>query len=936
MTEWCIDQQQASLMAANQLGGKAHNLAFLSRFGFNVPQWWVVPVAAFELQLQLLTDNGETLASWIQQQLLPFAGQDASTLDSAQLTQVAETIQQGLAAVGLHPEILAGIRAALPAQDLTHHFWAVRSSVVGEDSAGASFAGQMDSYLYQKGEEAVAESVLQVMQSAFNSRALAYRLQKGLSVVDIQAAVIIQRMLDADISGVMFTANPVNGNRRQALISATWGCGEGLVSGICNADEITVELYENTFDAQVADKDIALRQGPQGGTIEQAVDENLRQQLCLSDAQILALRDAGKAIAERYQSPQDIEWCVCDQQVYILQARPVTSLPQKNAAQDRLQVWDNSNIQESYCGVTTPLTFSFANKAYKTVYEQTLRLLAVKEDVVQAHQGMLENMLGLVRGRVYYNINNWYRGLLFLPSFKTNKADMERMMGLQDPVDLIQDRELTRKEKLARIPQILRALFSMLSRFRKMDSLVAEFRTMFAQQYATVPREQLHTYSMDQLIALSRSLDEKLLQRWTTPIVNDFYVMMMNGKVHRWLEKTGIENIDLVQNNLLSGEEGIESTEPTKYLLRLCDQARTQPVLLSTLQQADNEQLLALLQQQFPDFHAQCLDYIERYGDRTMGELKLESKTLRQDASFMFAIIKNFLTRDDLTLDTLAQNEAKFRSDAEQQVFPQLKQKLGARALSRFKKDLAKLRDAIRNRENMRLARTRMFGLYRDIYRQLGEQLAFYGQLDDPEDIFYLTIEDIYAYSDGRSVSAILRPLVAARKAEFAQYETEEEPAHHFHTRGVVYCNNDYEYPFQGEAPGFGGEHGNELRGTGCYPGIVENNIRLIFSPEDELNLDGQILCTVRTDPGWAPLFPTAGGILVERGSTLSHSAVVARELGIPAVVGIPGLTSIVKDRELVRMDGSSGKVIRLDMTSSEEKQLAPDDIALENSDVIA
>ncbi|WP_420591776.1 phosphoenolpyruvate synthase [Bacterioplanoides sp.] len=920
MTEWCIDQQQASLTAPSQLGGKAHNLAFLSRFGFNVPQWWVVPVATFELQLQLPTEGDDALGVWIQQQLAPFviedgdqkSGEEKSSkeVDNAQLTQVAERIQQRLGEVGLHPDILAAIRAELPQQDLANEFWAVRSSVVGEDSAGASFAGQMDSYLYQKGEAAIADSVLKVMQSAFNARALAYRLQKGLSVVEIQAAVIIQRMLDADVSGVMFTANPVNGNRRQALISATWGCGEGLVSGICNADEITVGLYDNNIDAQTADKDIALRQGPDGGTVELAVEENLREQLCLPEAQILALRDAGKAIAESYQSPQDIEWCVRDNQVYILQARPVTSLPEKNSDEDRLQVWDNSNIQESYCGVTTPLTFSFANRAYKTVYEQTMRLIGVKEEVVQAHQGMLENMLGLVRGRVYYNINNWYRGLLFLPSFKTNKADMERMMGLQDPVDLIQDRELTGKEKLARIPQVIRALFSLLSRFRKMDQLVEEFRSMFAEQYASVPREQLHTYSMDQLIELSRSLDENLLQRWTTPIVNDFYVMMMNGKVHRWLEKIDIENIDLVQNNLLSGEEGIESTEPTKCLLRLCDQARTQPELLNVLQEVENEQLLTLLQQQFPSFHAQCLDYIERYGDRTMGELKLESKTLRQDASFMFAILKNFLSRDDLTLETLAQNEAKFRADAENQVFPLLKQKLGGRSLTKFKKDLAKLRDAIRNRENMRLARTRMFGLYRDIYRQLGEQLAFHGQLDDAEDIFYLSVEDIYAYSDGRSISAVLRPLVAARKAEFAQYENEQEPAHHFHTRGVVYCNNDYEYPFQEDIP----LSGNELQGTGCYPGIVENNIRLIFSPEDELNLDGQILCTVRTDPGWAPLFPTAGGILVERGSTLSHSAVVARELGIPAVVGIPGLTSIVKDRELVRMDGSSGRVVRLDV----------------------
>lgn len=901
----CHDQQQAGLLAGARLGGKAHNLAWLSRHGFNVPRWWVVPVDAFQYQLQQ-----QGLGNWIEQQLAPFAAQ--SEVGNQQLAQVSAAIQQRLLAVGLHPEIAAAIRSAMSVEALNHERWAVRSSVVGEDSVGASFAGQMDSYLYQQGEAAIYDAVLKVMASAYNTRALAYRLQKGLGITDIQAAVIIQRMLDAKVSGVMFTANPVNGNRRQALISATWGCGEGLVSGLCNADEITVNLYDNDIHSTVADKDIALRQGPDGGTIECAVAAGQRRQPCLNDRQILALRDIGRAIGESYQAPQDIEWCLCDQQIYILQARPVTSLPERNSEQDRLQVWDNANIQESYCGVTTPLTFSFASRAYHTVYQQTLRLAGVKEPVVQAHQGMLANMLGLIRGRVYYNINNWYRGLVFLPSFSTNKADMERMMGLQDPVDMIRDRSLSTMEKLARLPQILRALVVMLSHFRRMEQRVSEFQQLFAKQYNRIERHRLHTYTMDELIALSRSLDEQLLQRWTTPIVNDFYVMMMNGRVQRWLSRLSLDheelNGELVQNNLLSGEEGIESTEPTKYLLRLCDQARAQPELLAVLQQVDNDQLLARLQQQFPAFHQQCLDYIERYGDRTMGELKLESRTLRHDPSFMFAVLKNFLARDDLTLATLVENEAKFRHQAEQQVFPMLQRTLGRRALKRFRKDLARLRRAIRHRENMRLARTRLFGLYRDIYRQLGQQLAFYRQLDAADDIFYLTVEEIYGYADGRSVTAMLKPLVAARKAEFAAYRAEEEPAHHFYTRGVVYCNNDYRYPHEQEKAC----SATELQGTGCYPGVVENSIRLIFSPDDALDLNGQILCTVRTDPGWAPLFPSAGGILVERGSTLSHSAVVARELGIPAVVGVPGLTSTLKDRETVRMDGSTGRIVRI------------------------
>jgi pyruvate,water dikinase len=242
-------------------------------------------------------------------------------------------------------------------------------------------------------------------------------------------------------------------------------------------------------------------------------------------------------------------------------------------------------------------------------------------------------------------------------------------------------------------------------------------------------------------------------------------------------------------------------------------------------------------------------------------------------------------------------------------VIPVIKKKLGSRALKKFNKDLSALRDAIRNRENMRLARTRMFGLYRDIYVEIGSQLAFYGQLNDARDVFYLTLEDIYAYKDGRAVQTQLQPLVDARKAEFESYEAEDLP-HHFWTKGAVYCNNEFEYPHQNEDVDLNAE---QLKGTGCYPGIVEKKIRLIFSPDDELNLDGQILCTVRTDPGWAPLFHTAGGFIVERGSTLSDCGVVERELGIAAIVGVPELTKILKDQETVRMNGVTGKIERLD-----------------------
>jgi len=191
---------------------------------------------------------------------------------------------------------------------------------------------------------------------------------------------------------------------------------------------------------------------------------------------------------------------------------------------------------------------------------------------------------------------------------------------------------------------------------------------------------------------------------------------------------------------------------------------------------------------------------------------------------------------------------------------------------------------------------------------EIGKQLAFYGLLEEGRDIFYLTVEEIEAYMDGRSVQSRFKPLVATRKSEFQMYENMDLP-HHFSTTGPVYHHNQYKYHKKVEVQ----ENTDVLIGIGCYPGVVEQTVKLIFSPQDELNLNGQILCTVRTDPGWAPLFPTAGGIIVERGSTLSHSAVVARELGIPAIVNIPGLTKIIKNGERIRMDGTKGIIERLD-----------------------
>lgn len=885
-----ISDDQQDLIKSDLVGGKAANLLWLHRHAYRVPPFVVVSTEAFALTLAALatTEQGAALAA------------------ATEPLHKAKILRHLLLQSSLPREVDAALKQHFGRFE--GHFLAVRSSVVGEDSVQASFAGQMETLLFQKSYTDICQAIMQCFASAYAERAMLYRLEHQLPTDDIKAAVVCQQMIDADVAGVVFTANPANGNRKQLLISAAYGLGEGVVSGECNADEFVLEItgeQVSIITRQISDKDQAVRFAREKGRgtelCEVAKEARLRP--CLNDTELQQLARLSHALALRKGQHQDIEFAIKDGAIYWLQTRPVTKLPAPRSG--TTTVWDNSNIQESYCGVTTPLTFSFASRAYRSVYVNTAQVMGMSSKDISAMDYELRNLLGLLRGRIYYNINSWYLGLSSLPGMSANKADMERMMGLSDPVDFVQPRPATGLEKVLGTIKKVSVLLRLLGKFARLDVLVQEFRANFARVYQEIDRQRLFLADTSELQNLCKLLQTQLINNWTTPIINDFYVMMMNGRMHRKLEALGVENPSLTLNNLLSGEEGIESTEPTKFLLDLCDKIRLNAPLRDLITTTPNSDLLATLEMKYPDFHRLCLSYIDAYGDRTIGELKLESVTLRQDASFMFQCLKNYLDNPKLSLSTLQRHEQELRSREEAKLRDKAKGPWQRRALA---SNLKRLRTAVKNRENMRLARTRMFGLYRSIYLEMAKQLVMHGLLGDARDVFYLTVDELDMFFEGRAVAMDFKALVDIRKMEYRAYLGDDLP-HHFVTAGSPYLAGRYEYhgPHQGVA--------NELtlKGLGCYPGVVEAKVRLIFSPDEELSLSGQILCTVRTDPGWAPLFPSASGIIVERGSSLSHSAVVARELGIPAIVNIPGLTKTLRDGERIRMNGQSGLIERLD-----------------------
>jgi pyruvate,water dikinase len=393
-------------------------------------------------------------------------------------------------------------------------------------------------------------------------------------------------------------------------------------------------------------------------------------------------------------------------------------------------------------------------------------------------------------------------------------------------------------------------------------------------------------------------VERNMLGRWKAPIINDFLCMVHFGLLRKLtLKWFGPEST--IQNDLLAAEGGLESAEPTKAMIKLARMAAAQPKLKEIiLTREPRDGMEAVKQSEFQDFYRALESYIDKYGFRCMSEMKLEEIDLVTDPSYLFVCLKNYLKAASLPVEDDSKEKER-RALAEKRVNTELP--FGRRLIYNWV--LKHARKAVKNRENTRFARTRIYGVARTIFRSIGEDLAFVGAIENPRDIFWLTIEEVFGIYNGALPSYNLPALIELRKSEYEKFA--EEPSSRIVTRGAVYWKNS----FQNEVKMAEATDEYDLKGLPCSPGIVEGIVKVVIDPSDNLELNGEILVTARTDPGWVPLYPSISGLLVERGSLLSHSAIVAREMGIPAVVSVPGLIKTIKTGMRVRLDGKAGTI---------------------------
>ncbi|MEP7205109.1 MAG: PEP/pyruvate-binding domain-containing protein [Candidatus Saccharibacteria bacterium] len=705
-------------------------------------------------------------------------------------------------------------------------YFAVRSSAANEDSLDKSFAGHYYSSVGTPRKDIYKE---------FNTVIDSY---DGLA-----GSVIIQDFIASDIAGVMFSQAGDN----HIVINATQGLCLPVVGGD-PCDEYILDRSGKIIDRTIVIK--ASKFFIRGQIMSLATSGE-----SLSDAQLKTLAGLAIEIQRLFGSAQDIEWCFYNGELFVLQSRPIT----QSIDISELVYYDSANIAESYSGIVLPLTCSFAGSVYDQVYRDMLRRSGVSAQAIKRQAAVFAGLLGFFEGRMYYNMNNWYKMAAFLPGYNRNKSNFELMITSNVIEDITTGISPSVSSKLF-YPLILLikvGLFGHSSRHfeRTVISSLAELRA-----------HNFDDMGYTEAIDLYRELNDNLLRRWYVAIENDFLVMTYLGFLNKLIDQKTLQGLITFRS---------KATEQTLALAQISQASKVIEPVWKSIQLGDvvafNRQIARR-----SDIQSLLDTYLAKFGGRFANELKLESVGIDEDMNKLLAVLKIYG-------DYQPTNKDSHHSPR----LPSKNRLLSSILLKKFKKYASR-------REEFRLLRSNSFAVVRRLFRKMGELLVQSGVLEKLDDVFYLELTEILnpATINDKSLTETVR----RRKKEYSSYKKIEPPVH-FAT------SND-------SLPRVVGAKSNVLvQARAASPGIIRGKVKLFkeFSMPDAIDFD--ILVTSHTDPGWTSLIALSKGLIIEHGGVLSHASIVARELSIPAVIGATNALNCLKDGQMVEINGSTGSI---------------------------
>lgn len=788
----------------------------------------------------------------------------------------------------------------------------VRASIVGfkleesEDAADNPFAGMSTSFLYVPREQ-VLEKLRRCWASGYSPEAILYRHAQGMSANGFAVAVGIQQMVFGERSFVMFTCNPQDLSHNTVII-AGYGIGEGVVQESVPVDHYFVNAQTAEIRRELAEKtemltiDTALGHG----LVRRDVPAEQQGIACLSEAQIRALTEMGRRIEAAFAMPQDIEGTfTADGTLYILQARPIA------LDFDRYRVWSSANVSESFPGCTTPLTFSFAQHFYDVINVDVFRRIGVPDGEIYDRRPTMSKVLGYIDGRIYHSITNMSDIATLHPLFSGMRNEWERLGAELHSFYYAQKEEESGfsmaklRQKLSRTGQVAKTVGRILHNLFTLDTRFARF----SDWWEGLMRERRgKNYAGSHpltLLADYHSVWREVANEWGLTLVNWQLMIGFQSEVERRMKKWNLDQDGSLISDLLCGDTQLKGVEIVLSAVRLADHVRKTPDLAKRFQEATAEELWRAHEtgQLPPEFSAAIDTHMLRYGDRGLQELKLEQPNLRDTPWELLRMVQSY-ARKEFTAETLNQTELDNRARGEARLAELLRGKPFKRMYLRF--CLKTLRKVLHYREEGRYSRSELFGYSKNIFRAMGRYLAARKILNHPDDVFYLHIGELFGYLDGTGVTRNLAGLVEIRRAEMAEFE-QRRPIKEFTSGDIVSGNVPQEIPPENLG-------GNLFQGIGSSAGKVRGIACIIDNPSLAADLhEDSILIARETDPGWLFLMLSAKGIVVERGSMLSHTAITGRKFGIPTVVAVPQVTTLIKNGQYIEIDGGTGTVEILD-----------------------
>ncbi|WP_018759206.1 phosphoenolpyruvate synthase [Paenibacillus terrigena] len=843
------------------VGGKGLNLGELSKMeGIQVPEGFCITTVGYQKAIE----HNETYHALLNRLT------KLKVEDRDQIGDISREIRQILMEVEIPSEVVKSVTHYL-SQFGEDHAYAVRSSATAEDLPHASFAGQQDTYLNIIGVDAILQHISKCWASLFTDRAIIYRMQNGFDHSQVYLSVIVQRMVFPLASGILFTADPITSNRKLLSIDASFGLGEALVSGLVSADCYKVQEGE-IVDKRIATKKLAIYGRTEGGTETQQIDPDQQNTQTLTEQQILQLTRIGRQIEAYFGSPQDIEWCLVDDTFYIVQSRPITTLyPIPEANDQENHVYVSVGHQQMMTDAMKPLGLSFfllttpapMRKAGGRLFVDIAPRLATP-----VGRETLLNTVGsdpLIKGALMTIIERDF--IKLLPNDQT-----------------------------APIPG--RSNTDMLAQFENDPTIVSDL----------IKRSQTSIEELKQNIQMKSGADlfdfiledlQELKKILFDPQSSKVFMTAMNAsswineKMYEWLgEKNAADTLSQSVPNNITSEMGLA-------LLNVADVIRPYPEVIDYLQHIKDDNFLDELVKFDGGQETQdaIYAYLGKYGMRCAGEIDISrTRWSEKPITLIPMILSNIKNHEPNASHRKFEQGRQEALKKEQGLLDRLKQLPDGEQKA---KDTKRMIDLIRNfigyREYPKYGMVNRYFVYKQALLKEAEQLVQAGVIHEKEDIYDLTFEELHEVVRTNKLDY---QIINNRKDEYRLFE-KLTPPRVITSDGEIIAGKYKRENLPAEA----------MVGLPVSTGVIEGRARVILNMEDADLEDGDILVTAFTDPGWTSLFVSIKGLVTEVGGLMTHGAVIAREYGLPAVVGVENATNLIKDGQRIRVHGTEGYI---------------------------